>query len=116
MEDATYSGKLSHVSVPARCAYWHANKKAVRRASRYLALAMRQITQVAEATGSDWECSHVGQHASELDVSLQEIFIRAAAVSRLQWHPFTVIAGDQPNTYTAYIKACGGWTRSLISR
>lgn len=47
---------------------------------------------------------------------MQEIFIRAAAVSRLQWHPFTVIAGDQPNTYVAYIKACGGWTRSLISR
>lgn len=37
-------------------------------------------------------------------------------MSRLQWHPFTVIAGDQPNTYIAYIKACGGWTRSLISR
>ena len=49
-------------------------------------------------------------------LSVQELFIRAAAVSRLQWHPFTVIAGDQPNSYVAYVKACGGWTRSLISR
>ena len=47
---------------------------------------------------------------------VQELFIRAAAVSCLQWHPFTVIAGDQPNTYVAYVKACGGWTRRLISR
>lgn len=59
----------------------------------------------------------LSKQAADLQgLSLQELFIRAAAVSRLQWHPFTVIAGDQPNTYIAYIKACGGWTRGLISR
>ena len=47
---------------------------------------------------------------------LQELFIRAAAVSRMQWHPFTVIHGEQPHTYVAHVKAAGSWTRDFISR
>ena len=38
------------------------------------------------------------------------------AISRLQWHPFTTIPGEQPHSMVSIIKQYGKWTGKLMDR
>ena len=37
-------------------------------------------------------------------------------ISPLQWHPFTTVPGQQPNSMVSIIKQYGKWTGDLMAR
>ena len=40
----------------------------------------------------------------------------SSVISRLQWHPFTTIPGEQPHSMVSIIKQYGKWTGKLMDR
>ncbi|KAG9478358.1 hypothetical protein GDO78_013388 [Eleutherodactylus coqui] len=45
----------------------------------------------------------------------QYIFINCPAVSRLEWHPFTLTSAPEEDRFSVHIRSAGDWTESLIS-
>lgn len=49
-------------------------------------------------------------------LGLQEVYVSNNGISPLQWHPFTAIPGEQPNSMVSIIKQYGKWTGHLMDR
>ncbi|CAL4981158.1 unnamed protein product [Urochloa decumbens] len=44
----------------------------------------------------------------------QYVFVNCAAVSRFQWHPFSITSAPQDDYVSVHIREAGDWTRQLV--
>lgn len=44
----------------------------------------------------------------------QYIFVNCPAISRLEWHPFTLTSAPEEDFFSIHIRMAGDWTERLI--
>lgn len=44
----------------------------------------------------------------------QYVFLNCPAISRLEWHPFTMTSAPEEDFFSVHIRLAGDWTEKLI--